>query len=82
MELPGAVVAQAYFAGKLQSFDLKLRPEGTEFQLRVLEELQKIPYGSTTSYGDIAERIGKPKAKRHKPATAATSPHARQAPWE
>ncbi len=55
---------QAYFDGKLQSFDLTLRPNGTEFQLRVLEELQKIPYGSTTSYGDIAQRIGKPKAVR------------------
>ena len=55
---------QAYFDGKRQSFDLNLRPGGTEFQLRVLEELQKIPYGSTTSYGDIAQRIGRPKAVR------------------
>jgi methylated-DNA-[protein]-cysteine S-methyltransferase len=54
----------SYFAGKLQSFDLKLRPGGTEFQLQVLNELQKIPYGSTASYGDIAKRIGKPKAVR------------------
>lgn len=53
-----------YFAGKRQSFDLKLRPDGTEFQLRVLEELQRIPYGSTVSYGDVAERIGRPKAVR------------------
>ena len=55
---------QAYFDGKRQSFDLNLRPGGTEFQLRVLEELQKIPYGSTSSYGDIAQRIGRPKAVR------------------
>lgn len=53
-----------YFDGKRQSFDLKLRPGGTEFQLRVLEELQNIPYGSTTSYGEIAKRIGRPKAVR------------------
>ena len=53
-----------YFAGKRHSFDLDLRPGGTEFQLRVLEELQKIPYGSTVSYGEIAKRIGKPKAVR------------------
>jgi len=53
-----------YFAGKRHSFDLKLRPTGTEFQLQVLDELQKIPYGSTASYGDIAQRIGKPKAVR------------------
>ncbi len=53
-----------YFAGTLKSFDLKLCPGGTEFQLQVLEELQKIPYGTTTSYGDIAKRIGRPKAVR------------------
>lgn len=53
-----------YFAGKRQSFDLSLHPEGTEFQLRVLEELQRIPYGTTATYGEIAERIGKPKAVR------------------
>jgi len=53
-----------YFAGTLKAFDLKLCPGGTEFQLQVLEELQKIPYGTTTSYGDIAKRIGRPKAVR------------------
>ena len=53
-----------YFAGNRQAFDLPVRPDGTEFQLRVLQELQRIPYGSTVSYGDIAERIGKPKAVR------------------
>lgn len=54
----------AYFAGERKSFDLKLNPVGTEFQLQVLEELQKIPYGITASYGDIAKRIGRPKAVR------------------
>ena len=54
----------AYFAGKRQSFDLPLQPHGTEFQLQVLEELQKIPYGTTASYGEIAQRIGRPKAVR------------------
>jgi len=54
----------AYFNGERKSFDLQLRPGGTEFQQEVLEELQKIPYGTTTSYGDIAERIGRPKAVR------------------
>lgn len=53
-----------YFAGKLKEFDLPLKPTGTEFQLAVLDELQKIPYGTTTSYGDIATRIGRPKAVR------------------
>lgn len=55
---------RAYFDGKLKEFDLKLRPDGTEFQRRVLAELQKIPYGTTTSYGEIARRIGRPKAMR------------------
>jgi methylated-DNA-[protein]-cysteine S-methyltransferase len=54
----------AYFAGERKTFDLKLNPVGTEFQLQVLDELQKIPYGITASYGDIARRIGRPKAVR------------------
>ena len=54
----------AYFAGELKEFDLPLKPNGTEFQLAVLEELQNIPYGETASYGDIASRIGRPKAVR------------------
>lgn len=53
-----------YFAGDRQDFDLPLRLDGTEFQLLVLQELRRIPYGETTSYGDIAERIGRPKAVR------------------
>ena len=53
-----------YFAGERHEFDLPLRLNGTEFQLLVLEELQRIPYGETTSYGNIAERIGRPKAVR------------------
>ena len=54
----------AYFEGDRKSFDLNLKPGGTEFQMQVLDELQKIPYGTTTSYGDIAKRIGRPKAVR------------------
>jgi methylated-DNA-[protein]-cysteine S-methyltransferase len=53
-----------YFAGERQEFDLPLKLSGTEFQLSVLEALQKIPYGETTSYSDIAHRIGRPKAVR------------------
>lgn len=54
----------AYFAGTLKEFDLPLKPSGTEFQLAVLEELKKIPYGTTASYADVAQRIGRPKAVR------------------
>ncbi|MDX1518155.1 MAG: methylated-DNA--[protein]-cysteine S-methyltransferase [Woeseiaceae bacterium] len=53
-----------YFDGERQEFDLPLRLNGTEFQMLVLEELRRIPYGQTTSYGDIAARIGRPKAVR------------------
>ncbi|MGB5738753.1 MAG: methylated-DNA--[protein]-cysteine S-methyltransferase, partial [Woeseia sp.] len=53
-----------YFDGKRQTFDLTLCPTGTEFQLAVLNELRKIPYGTTASYADIARRIGRPKAVR------------------
>lgn len=53
-----------YFAGQRQEFDLPLRLDGTEFQLLVLSELRRIPYGETTSYSDIAERIGRPRAMR------------------
>jgi methylated-DNA-[protein]-cysteine S-methyltransferase len=53
-----------YFAGSRKQFDLPLNLSGTEFQLLVLEELRRIPYGETVSYGDIAERIGRPAAVR------------------
>jgi methylated-DNA-[protein]-cysteine S-methyltransferase len=53
-----------YFAGERRHFDLPLKLKGTEFQVRVLEALQGIPYGETTSYGEIAKRIGRPKAVR------------------
>ena len=54
----------AYFSGKLESFDLKLAPEGTEFQKSVWKALCKIPYGETRTYKDIAASVGKPKAYR------------------
>lgn len=53
-----------YFAGKRTIFDLQLDPQGTSFQKQVWQELLRIPYGETASYGDIAERIGNPKACR------------------
>src|SRR5580692_1667422 len=55
---------QAYFEGKLKDFDLPLVLEGTEFQLLVWRNLQKIPYGETVSYGQLARRIGSPDAAR------------------
>jgi methylated-DNA-[protein]-cysteine S-methyltransferase len=55
---------RAYFAGKLTEFALPLVLEGTEFQLLVWRNLQKIPYGETLSYGQLAKRIGSPDAAR------------------
>jgi methylated-DNA-[protein]-cysteine S-methyltransferase len=54
----------AYFAGKLEQFDLPLGPVGTEFQTKVWKELCEIPYGETISYGQLAKRIGSPYAAR------------------
>ena len=53
-----------YFAGELRCFDLPLSPHGTAFQLSVLEQLQKIPYGETRTYGQIARALGRPRASR------------------
>ena len=55
---------QAYFQGKLKTFDLPLSPKGTAFQLKVWKALCDIPYGTTISYGEQAKRIGKPSAAR------------------
>jgi methylated-DNA-[protein]-cysteine S-methyltransferase len=44
----------AYFAGKLSDFDLKLCPAGSDFETRVWSAMQEIPYGETRSYGDLA----------------------------
>jgi len=53
-----------YFEGARKDFDLPLKLSGTEFQVSVLTALQNIPYGETVSYGEIAKRIGRPKAVR------------------
>ena len=55
---------EEYFAGERKDFDLPLHLSGTDFQVQVLQELRRIPYGETRSYGDIAKRIGRPKAMR------------------
>lgn len=53
-----------YFAGERRYFDLPLAPQGTAFQQQVWRELQRIPYGVTISYGEMARRIGNPTASR------------------
>jgi methylated-DNA-[protein]-cysteine S-methyltransferase len=54
----------AYFGGELFDFDLPLDTAGTPFQRRVWDELGRLNYGETLSYGDLARRIGQPKAAR------------------
>lgn len=53
-----------YFEGKRREFAVPLYPVGTGFQKRVWECLSKLHFGETVSYGEIAERIGKPSAVR------------------
>jgi len=63
--LPAATAQLAeYFAGQRQTFDLPLAPVGTEFQKTVWALLRDIPYGRTTTYGDLARQLGKPQASR------------------
>lgn len=54
----------AYFNGTLRQFDLPLSPRGTAFQRAVWQELQRIPYGETIAYRDLAIRVGNPAAVR------------------
>lgn len=54
----------AYFAGELTDFELKLDLQGTAFQRRVWQALLTIPFGDTRSYGEIAAQIGAPGAAR------------------
>ncbi len=53
-----------YFAGKRKKFALKLAPAGTAFQKSVWAALQRIPFGVTRSYGEIAAELGNGKASR------------------
>jgi methylated-DNA-[protein]-cysteine S-methyltransferase len=65
-----------YFSGQRQHFDLPLQAAwGTPFQRDVWQALQRIPYGRTSTYGDIARAIGKPKAVRAVGAAIGQNPH-------
>ena len=67
---PGGCLAQAaaqlaaYFAGERRDFDLPLAPDGTPFQRQVWDALAAVPYGATTSYGELAAAIGRPGSAR------------------
>jgi methylated-DNA-[protein]-cysteine S-methyltransferase len=49
---------EAYFARELRTFDLPLAPHGSDFQLRVWDQLRAIGYGEVATYGQIAARLG------------------------
>ncbi len=53
-----------YFAGKRKEFSLDLDARGTLFQKSVWDQLLAIPFGETRSYGELAEKLGKPRASR------------------
>ncbi|MFK5982044.1 MAG: methylated-DNA--[protein]-cysteine S-methyltransferase [Flavobacteriaceae bacterium] len=55
---------QEYFEGSRTEFNLKLNPQGTEFQKKVWKQLQEIPFSKTVSYQTIANRLGDPKVIR------------------
>ncbi|MBR6388939.1 MAG: methylated-DNA--[Opitutales bacterium] len=55
---------EQYLCGRLQKFTVPIKPEGTEFQKRVWQNLLKIPYGKTATYKEIAIRSGNSRAVR------------------
>ncbi|MCH2489959.1 MAG: methylated-DNA--[protein]-cysteine S-methyltransferase [Flavobacteriales bacterium] len=71
---PVASQLREYFEGKRTQFDLKLSPEGSDFQKKVWNALQTIPYGKTTSYQDMANALGNPKVIRAAAAANGKNP--------
>ena len=59
-----AVQLSEYFAGERREFDVPLDLVGTPFQLQVWAALRRIPYGSTTTYGELARVLGRPGSAR------------------
>jgi AraC family transcriptional regulator of adaptative response/methylated-DNA-[protein]-cysteine methyltransferase len=55
---------EEYFSGDRRQFDVRLSSPGTEFQETVWRHLREIPYGETTTYGDLAAAMGRPSAVR------------------
>ena len=55
---------EEYFRSERRRFELELEPEGTDFEYRVWSQVQRIPFGATDTYGEIARRLGGPDAAR------------------
>ncbi len=65
---------QEFFAGKRGHFQVRLSPAGTAFQHRVWRELQRIPFGQTRTYAQLAAAVGRPRAARAVARANATNP--------
>jgi methylated-DNA-[protein]-cysteine S-methyltransferase len=65
---------EEYFAGERKAFDLPLDLHGTPFQRAVWERLLEIPYGSTTTYGELARELGRPDRARAVGAAVGRTP--------
>jgi methylated-DNA-[protein]-cysteine S-methyltransferase len=63
-----------YFAGRRTAFDLPLAPQGTPFQQRVWQEIARVPYGKTITYGELAKRAGAPGQARAAGAATGRNP--------
>ena len=63
-----------YFDGERERFNIPLHLEGTKFQVEIWKSLESIEYGATSTYGDLAKRVGRPKAARAVGAANAANP--------
>ena len=63
-----------YFLGNLKEFDLPINPKVSPYYKKVLEELMKVPYGSATTYKELAEKTDNPKAVRAVGSAMRTNP--------
>ena len=65
-----------FLAGKRKDFTVPLHAEGTEFQRKIWQQLARIPFGQTLTYGELARRAGRPQAVRAAGAACGQNPHA------
>ena len=72
---------EEYFNGTRKSFNMKLSPEGTEFQKKVWSELLNIPYGKTATYQQMANTLGDPKVIRAAASANGKNPISIVIPW-
>jgi methylated-DNA-[protein]-cysteine S-methyltransferase len=72
--VPAVTQLKAYFEGRLREFELKFDLQGTAFQKQVWEEIATIPFGRTTTYRDIAARLGDVRKTRAIGSSNAANP--------